>query len=452
MVEQVIHIKQTPKITTRYPYTHYSATGMNTNQKNIIKASWAYIENRLDEIMEKDLPTLEHTMGYTFKRPEFVLIAVLSKRALAEYLLYPGRKYLSDDFLQEALGKVDSFATLGDAIISAIVCSAHFLQATGCTRHSMSIDKSKHTTNTRWEFLMKLHGIDKMIVGWPREISIQSLLRLVMESLCAVILLDCGSITKTADIITKLIYPEDYPPEKYGSCRIEIHRVFVEAGIKHHYQDAKVENAVQGTAHTQELVVDGEVVGVGVAENKESAQEAAAHDFVIGGGFATITAIHRAMKTETKSVSKEKRHGESTKEDYFTGLANILCTVHGNLRKKVMVVPFTMEDTNPNNNNRTCTRLLCYITHEKHVISAYVSDSKLDGIAGCLKRLYGYITRGEECIEAHAQEPVLRHPIVNSILQANGALTVIPVKEWKEINHEVISEIRHMHNTTNQQI
>lgn len=112
-----------------------------------------------------------------------------------------------------------------------------------------------------------------------------------------------------------------------------------------------------------------------------------------------------------------------------------LKTSHTGLKKKVTVVSFTLKNDDANNNNNS--RLLCFITHKGRVISAYVSDSKKDGISGCLKRLYGYLSRGEECRAAHDNEPVLRHQVVESVLMAAGSLTSIPVKLWEDVDHNV---------------
>lgn len=378
---------------------------------------------------------MEAILEYQFKNPEYVLIALMSKRALTEYTLGPKRKFISDAFLQKIEGKIECFSTLGDAVISAVVCGAHFLKADTCTRHSMTQAKVKFTTNTRWEFLMKHYSIDRLIVNWPFEDSIQSLLRLIMESLCAVILLDSASLVEAAKVIGKLITPEDFSPERYGSCRIEIHRLFLDLGAQYSFQDVPKDEDSLSPFHTQELIINGEVVGVGVAENKETAQEDAAHDFVISGGLDDFLRNFKEGRSSTRSISKEKRRGESTKEDYYTRLVKFLKTTHTGLKKKVTVVSFILKNGDANNNSNS--RLLCFITHKGRVISAYVSESKKDGIVGCLKRLYGYLSRGEECRAAHENEPILRHQVVESVLMAAGSLTNISVAQWEDVDHNI---------------
>lgn len=281
---------------------------------------------------------------------------------------------------------------------------------------------------------MRHHGFDKLIISWPNGSSVNSLLRLVMESLCAVILLDNANIAEAATIIGRLITPADFPPEKYGSSRIEINRLFSEMGFKYTFRDAPNTGVANMELWVQELIVNNEVVGVGVAETKESAQEAAAHEYVIGGGFNNFCALKRALKTETESISKEKRHKSSTKADYYTILTRFLGIPHAVLKKKVITVPFAINDSN---GEPSGSRNLCYLTHDNRVIAAFVSDTKNDGISGCLKRLHGYLTRGEECIQAHEQEPILTHPVVASILKGAGSLTNIPVDQWRGVDHTV---------------
>lgn len=406
------------------------------------KPSWEHIEDRIETLLEEDIPRFEELIGYKFKEPLCLVIALMSKRALTEYTMNSGRKYLKGTLIQSTIGKLDAFATLGDSIINTIVCSSFFLQEDACTKHSMSVNKMKFSTNTRWEFLMKLYNLDKMIIVWPRESSVHPLLRSVMESICTVILQDCKEIATVAKIVGKFIAPEDYPPEKYGSCRVEINRIFSAMNIKYKFQDNKEEKADNNrTIFTQDLLVQDAIVGVGIAESKESAQEAAAHDYIIGGGLANFLAIWRTTKLDTESSSKEKRHGESDKEDYYTMLANFLRIPHPMLRKKVTVVPFVTESTNPQNSNTTDSRLLCYLTLSNKVISAFVSSGKNDGISGCLKRLYGYLVREESCTIAHAHEPILNHVVVRSIIQAAGSFATTPANNWDGIDATALKEM-----------
>lgn len=409
------------------------------------KASWVYIEDRITTLLEEDIPRFEKLICYKFQNPDLLVVALMSKRAITEYSMNPTRKYLSATFLQEALGKLDAYATLGDTIISTIVCCSHFLQADSCTKHSMSLSKFKFTTNTRWEFLMQLYELDKMIITWPKEISVHSLLKLVMESICAVVLQDCKEIATVARIIGKFIDPEDFPSEKYGSCRIEINCIFSVNGIKYKFQDSKEERKDGKLIFTQELLVQDKVVGVGIAESKESAQEAAAHDYVIGGGLASFLAIWRATKMDHESASKENQHGNSTKEDFYTMLVNFLRIPFPLLRKKVTVVPFTTEATNPNNNSSTETRLLCYLVFNGKVVSAYVSSGKGDGVSGCLKRLYGYLVREEECIAAHSHEAILNHVVVKSIIQAAGSFITTTAAKWEGVDVNALTEMKKIH-------
>lgn len=368
------------------------------NSIHTSSTKWDILEERIATFLKEGITNLEQVLGYHFNKPENAVIAFISKRAITEYTLRPNRTYLREPFLQEYRNKVECFSTLGDTIISSIVCGAHFLHTEVCTRHSMTQAKIKHTTNTRWEFLMRHHGFDKLIIHWPIGASIDSLLRLVMESLCAVILLDSANIAVAATVIGRLITPEDFPPERYESSRIEINRVFMDLGFKYKFRDAENTGEANMEFQVQELMVDNEVVGVGVAGTKESAQEAAAHEYMIGGGFANFCAIQRARKMETESVFKEKRHGDSSKVDYYTILARFFGVSHTILKKKVNMVPFTINDTD---GKTSTSRYLCYITHDGQVIAAFVSDTKNDGVSGCLKRLFGYLSRGEECTQAH---------------------------------------------------
>lgn len=56
--------------------------------------AWDLLEEKIASFMEEGITFLEGALGYRFKKPEYALLAFLSKRAVTEYTIRPIRTYL----------------------------------------------------------------------------------------------------------------------------------------------------------------------------------------------------------------------------------------------------------------------------------------------------------------------------------------------------------------------
>lgn len=91
----------------------------------------------MHRIAEEAIFLVENKLQYKFQDVNNLIVALTTKPAYFMYTSFPSRAYLPLKYIEKLQKKQDALATVGDAIISAVVCVHNFVNNEACTKQSM---------------------------------------------------------------------------------------------------------------------------------------------------------------------------------------------------------------------------------------------------------------------------------------------------------------------------